>query len=211
MLRRLIYVLLIVSMSGVTSHLFPQQNPETDTIIINSINIITDTGERPAEPVNSREAIKWAHNNNLTLIRDAAPVTDNSAFLITQFQTFIPVSGYKKDRIYRLYIDFFKFEQNSIPFNTKLKIFVRDSFGNKREIAVADINCMREGKIFEAAIPFELSYTGKFDIILHEYSDRTGNWGIWDIIVTSRKLTEVEYIPPESTEKIREFEPKIFK
>lgn len=211
MLLKIIPVIIIITLSGVISILHPQQNQDADTIIINSINIKTETGESPAEPVDNREAARWAYNNGLTLIGDESPVVDNSAFFITQYQTFIPVSGYKKDKLYRLYIDFLKFEQRRIPFNTRLKIFIGSSSGERREIAVADVNCMKKGNFFQADIPFELSYTGRFDIIIHEYSSHNGNWGIWDIIISSKKINEIEVPPVDSAKKLNEAELKIFK
>jgi len=190
---------------------YSQIIPESDTIVINSINIKTETGESPAEVVDFKAASEWAYKARLTLSADAPPVADGKAFFITQFQTVIPVTGYKKDLLYRIYFDFLRYKQDNPPFNTKLKIFVRDIYGNKRQIGTADLSFMSDKKKFEVSVPFDLSYPGKFDIIIHEYSDKTGTWGIWDIIVTSRKLNEIEFMPIESQSQIKEIEPKIFK
>ncbi|HPS86216.1 MAG TPA: hypothetical protein PLY36_05695 [Spirochaetota bacterium] len=191
--------------------IYTQIDPGKDTIIFNSVNIKTETGETAAESVDFKAASEWAYNSHLTLVPDAPPVIDNKAFLITQYQTVIPVTGYNKDLFYRVYIDFFRYSQPKVPFNTKLKIIIRDIDGKRREIGTADVTYMSDKKIFEVSIPFDLSYRGKFDIIIHEYSGKTGNWGIWDIIVTSKKINEIEIMPIDSTEKIKEIEPKIFK
>jgi len=188
-----------------------QSIPESDTVVFNSINIKTDIGESPADVVDFKDAANWAYNLRLTLTPDAPPVIDNKAFFITQYQTVIPVSGYKKDLLYRIYFDFLRYSQSGVPFNSKLKISVRDMSGNQRLIGIANINYMSDKKIFEVSVPFDLSYPGKFDIIINEYSGKTGNWGIWDIIVTSRKLNEIEIMPIESADKMKEIEPKIFK
>lgn len=191
--------------------IYSQINSESDTIIINSVNIKTDTGDSPAENLDFKAISEWAYNAHLNLAPDAPPIIDNKAFFITQYQTVIPVTGYKKDLLYRIYIDFCRYSQAKVPYNSKLKIFIRDISGSRREIGTADITYMSDKKIFEVSIPFDLSYPGKFDIIIHEYSGKTGNWGIWDIIVTSKKINEIEIMPIDSTDKINEIEPKIFK
>ena len=198
--------ILIVS---VLSH--SQDNPVGDTIIINSVNLKTETGDLSAESIDFKDASEWAYGKHLTLAADAPPVVDNKAFFITQYQTVIPVTGYNKDLLYRIYFDFLRYSQKNLPFNSKLKILIRDINGRKREIGTADVSYMSDKKIFEVSIPFDLSYPGKFDIIIHEYSGKTGDWGIWDIIVTSKKINEIEIMPIESSEKINEIEPKIFK
>jgi hypothetical protein len=195
----------------ITGFIYSQDIPERDTIIINSVKIKTDTGTSDSESVDFKDAFNWAYNLRLTLTPDAPPLADNKAFFITQYRTVIPVSGYKKDLLYRIYFDFLRYTQDSVPFNSKLKIFIRDMYGNERQIGTADTRYMSDKKIFEVSIPFDLSYPGKFDIIIHEYSGKTGNWGIWDIIVTSKKINEIEIMPIDSADKIKEIEPKIFK
>lgn len=198
----------IIAASGIV---YSQMNSESDTVVINSINIKTETGESQADIVDFKTASEWAYSRRLTLAPDAPPLVDGKAFFITQYQTVIPVTGYKKDLMYSIHFDFLRYSQNTLPFNTKLKIFVRDMYGNKRHIGTADMSCMSDKKKFEVSIPFDLSYPGRFDIILHEYAGNTGNWGIWDIIVTSKKINEIELMPIESQSIIKEIEPKIFK
>ncbi len=212
MFRRFIYFFFIYTFIIISPvFVFPQNNSEADTMVINSINIRGEKGDIAAESVDFEYASRWAHSMHLVLLPDSPPAVDSRAFLLTQYQTVIPVSGYKKDLLYSIYFDFFKFSEKDLPFNTILKIYVRDIYGNKRLIGTADSRKMKEKKIFEVSVPFDLSYPGKFDIILNEYSEKTGNWGIWDIIISSKKLNEIEIIPADSTEKIKEIELKIFK
>ena len=77
---------------------------------------------------------------------------------------------------------------------------------------IAEVNrqILKENKIFETLIPYELSYTGRFDIIVREYSDVPGKWGIWDMIITEKKIDRIDIIKPDRSEKIKEFVPKIF-
>lgn len=199
-------ILLIIFSSS-----YPQESTGSDTLIINSINVKTETGELPAENIDFKDAANWAYNQHLTLQPDNPPLVDNKAFFITQYQTVIPVSGYRRNLFYKIYFDFLRYCQRSIPFNTRLNIFIRDIYGNKRQVGTATVDSMSDKRIFEVSVPFDLSYPGKFDIIIHEYSGKCGTWGIWDIIVSSKKIDEIEIMPIESAEKIKEIEPKIFK
>ena len=207
----IVFFMVITFFLSIPGFIYPQIDSGSDTFIINSINLKTETGEITAESVDFKDASKSAHNENLMLAADAPPVIDNKAFYITQYQTVIPVAGYKKDLLYRVYFDFLRYNTGDIPFNSKLKIYIRDLYGNKRLIGTADSSYMSDKKIFDLSIPFDLSYPGKFDIIIHEYAVKSGAWGIWDIIVTSKKINEIEIMPIDSTEKIKEIEPKIFK
>ena len=209
MLRKSIIFLFILPI--IITSIYSQNNTESDTIIINSINSKTQTGEMPAESVTFSDAKKWAHSVALTLVPDSPPVIDNSAFFLTNYQTVIPVSGYKKELMYKVFIDFLRYTEAKVPFNSLLKIYIRDIYNNKRHVGTADLSYMSDKKIFEVSVPFDLSYPGRFDIIIQEYSGKTGCWGIWDIIVTSKKISEIKITPLDSTEKIKETEEKIFK
>jgi hypothetical protein len=171
---------------------YPQNSPESDTIIINSINFKKGANDIPAEIVNYKDAAEWAYNIGLTLMSDAPPMVDNKGFFIKQLHIEIPVSGYKKDLFYKAYFDFFRYKEKSLTFDSKLKISIKDIYGNIRYVKTADTGCLTGNKMFEIDIPYDLSYTGKFYIVIQEYAQKTGNWGIWDIIVTARKINEID-------------------
>jgi hypothetical protein len=188
-----------------------QVGSESDTVVINSIMVKTETGESEAEMLDFKTVSEWANHLNLNLTPDAPPVVDGRGFFLSGYQTVIPVTGYKKDLMYRIYFDFLCYSQDALPFNSKLKIFIRDIYGNKRQVGTADVTYMSDKKKFEVTVPFDLSYPGRFDIIIHEYAGKAGNWGIWDIIVTSKKMNEIELMPIDSKSMIKEIDPKIFK
>jgi hypothetical protein len=188
-----------------------QVDSESDTVVINSIIVKTETGESEAEMLDFKTVSEWANHLNLKLTPDAPPVVDGKGFYLSGYQTVIPVTGYKKNLMYTVHFDFLRYSQAAPPFNSKLKIFIRDIYGNKRHAGTADITHMSDKKKFEVSVPFDLSYPGRFDIVIHEYAGRAGNWGIWDIIVTSKKMNEIELMPTDSESKIKEIEPKIFK
>jgi len=171
---------------------YPQNAPESDTIVINSINIKKGVNETAVEIVDYKNASMWAYNIGLTLLPDSPPVIDNKGFFLNQFQTEIPVSGYKRDLFYKAYFDFFRYKESNLPFNSKLKIYIRDIYGNTKHVGTVETSFMSGNKLFELDIPYDLSFPGKFFIIIHEYAQKTENWGIWDIIVTSRKINELD-------------------
>jgi len=208
MLRKSILLLLILPL--IFTSIYSQNNIESNIIIINSITTLTNTGKITTEGVTFDDAKKWAYNSSLTPLPDSPPVIDNRAFFLTNYQTVIPVNGYKKEKMYTILIDFLKYRESKVPFNSVLKIYIRDIYGKKRQIGTADLSCMSEKKIFEVSVPFDLSYPGRFDIIIQEYSGKTGCWGIWDIIVTSEKIDNIKIIPLDSNKKMEQAEEKIF-
>ena len=171
---------------------YSQITPESDTIIINSVNFKKDGADIPVEITDFKNATMWGYNIGLTLLPDAPPVIDNKGFFIKQFQIEIPVTGYNKNLFYKAYFDFFRYKEKSLPFDSKLKIYIRDMYGNIKHVGTAETDCLTGNNLFAVDIPYDLSYTGKFDIIIHEYSRKTETWGIWDIIVTSRKISEID-------------------
>ena len=172
--------------------LYSQDALESDTIIINSININTGAGETAVEIVDYKHVSSWAYNVGLTLLPDAPPVIDNNGFFIKQFQVEIPVSGYKRDLFYKAYFDFFRYKEKNIPFSSRLTIYIKDIYGNMRHVGAVEKNCMTGNNLFEVDIPYDLSYPGNFYIVMHEHSQKAENWGIWDIIITSRKISELD-------------------
>lgn len=196
---------------AVSTLVHSQINSGSDTVVINSIVAKTETGKAEIEMLDFKTIAEWAYHLNLNLVPDAPPLVDSKGFFLSDYQTVIPVTGYKKDLMYTIYFDFMRYRQNNLPFNSKLKIFIRDIYGNKRQVGIADITYMSDKKNFEVSVPFDLSCPGSFDIIVHEYAGKSGNWGIWDIIVTSKKMNEIELMPIDSKSDIKEIEPKIFK
>ena len=146
----------------------------------------------------------------LTALKDAPPFIDNVAFFLTKPHIEIPVSGLEKGKSYSLFIDFVRYRNKNIPFEGMLKIFIRDIHGNSQLVGTADSAVLSSGGLFETLIPFNLSYSGTFTIIIHEYSMKTGNWGIWDIIITSKKTGEFELPKPEKRSELKGAGLKIF-
>jgi hypothetical protein len=65
-------------------------------------------------------------------------------------------------------------------------------YDNIKHVGTAETDCLTGNNLFVVDIPYDLSYTGKFYIIIHEYAQKNETWGIWDIIVSSRKINEID-------------------
>lgn len=154
---------------------------------------------------------KWGKPRGLKIKADAPPVIDGMAFYTPDYSAEFRVEGYDRERDYRLFIDFVKYEGKIQPLNSLLKIWGRGASGKMFLVAEINQNILAEDKIFETLIPYELSSPGRFDIIVREYSDTPGKWGIWDMIVTDKRVDLIEIIRPDASEKMKEIEPKIFK
>jgi len=165
----------------------------------------------PVEIIEYRIASMWAYHTGLTLLADAPPVIDNRGFFIKQFQTEIPVGGYKKDLFYKAYFDFFRYKEKDVPFSSQLKFYIKDIYGNMRHVGTAQTSSLSDDKLFEIDIPYDLSYPGKFYIVIHQHAQKAENWGIWDIIVTSRKISELDEKFIKSLPKNEETKLKISK
>jgi len=154
---------------------------------------------------------KWAKNQGLKVKEDSPPVVDSIAFYTPDFFAEFKIENYNRNKEYKLFVDIVRFSGDTIPVNSLLKISGRSSSGKLFHLAAINREYLKENKIFECLIPYELSSPGKFDIIVREYSDVPGKWGIWDIIITNKKFDTLEIVKPEVSEKIKEIEPKIFK
>lgn len=180
-----------------------------DIIIINPS--YTESAAGRLYRINSAEISKWSKPKGLILKEDAPPVVDGIAFYTPDFFGQFKVDGYDRSRNYKLYIDFVRFSGEIKPVNSLLKIWGRDLSGKMFLIASLNQVFLAEDKIFETLIPYELSSPGRFDIIVREYSDTPGKWGIWDMIITDKRVDRIEIIKPEASEKMKEIDPKIFK
>lgn len=183
--------------------------PLPDIIIINPSE--KDVTTNRLYKINYTEISKWAKPQGLKVKEDALPVIDGLAFYTPDFFAEFKVEGYDRNREYKIYIDFVRFEGGKININSLLKIWGRDYSGKMFFIAEIKKEILEENKIFDAIIPYELSSPGRFDIIVREYSDTPGKWGIWDIIITDKKIDHIELIRPDASEKMKEIDPKIFK
>ena len=181
----------------------------SDMIIINPLD--GDSSTNRLYKINYAAISKWAKPQGLNVKMDAPPVIDGVAFYTPDFFADFKVEGYDKNRGYKLYIDFVRFEGETAYINSILKIMGRDSSGKLYIIAEINRKILNEDKIFETLIPYELSYPGYFNIIVREYSDTPGKWGIWDMIITDKELEQIELTRPDASERLKEIEPKIFK
>ncbi|HPS59461.1 MAG TPA: hypothetical protein PK514_15270 [Spirochaetota bacterium] len=182
-----------------------------ETFIINEVSGPPDTSsDALVSYIDYRTINSRAKSMRQTTVDDAAPYIDNIAFFLVQPRIECPVNGLEKGKNYTIFIDFVRYRGKRIPFDGTLKIFIKDAYGNEQLIGTVDSSIFYSDKIFSAEIPFNLSYSGSFAIIIHEYSMKTGNWGIWDIIVTSKRFDEIGEIKSETTPQLKDSGTKIF-
>lgn len=182
-----------------------------DTFIINEVSGPPDTSSDAYvsyidyKTINSR-----SKSMKLEAVADSEPYIDNTAFFLIHPRIEFPVSGLEKNKSYNIFIDFVRYRGKKVAVEGILRIFIKDAYGNEQLIGTVDSSLLNSDKIFSREIPFNLSYSGSFTIIVHEYSMKTGNWGIWDIIVTSKSIGEIGQIRPETRPQLNDAGTKIF-
>ena len=185
---------------------------ETDTVIINEVSGPPDSSsDAVVNYLNYQKVNEWALTLKMTAINDNPPVTDGIAFFPVHPQIEISVKNLKKGERYFIYIDFVKYLNGKVDIDSTLKIFVQDIYGKRSLISQYRFSSLFSDKIFKAEIPFNLSNPGSFTIIIQEHSAKTGYWGIWDIIVSSRGIEDITPLNIDKRQEMKETGPKIFK
>lgn len=185
---------------------------EADTVIINKLAGPPDTSKDAlVNYMSFRDISDWASSFKMTVLEDSPPYVDGTAFFIMHPHIELPVTGLIKGARYYLYIDFVKYRNSRINVASFLKIYIQDIYGKKTLISRYSFSSLFADEKFVAEIPFNLSNPGSFTIIIQEYSDKTGYWGIWDIIVSSKKLEDILPAGSDTRPELRETDPKIFR
>lgn len=142
----------------------------------------------------------WARARGLEIIPDRGPVTDNQAFYFMNFRGVINISGLRRGERYNLLIDFVKYKKDTTSFLSYLKLFIRDKNGDEHHLATLDKNELFNEKIFETSLPFRFTYDESFELIIYEYSETPGTWGIWDMVIYPEKvdIQTIHTIEPET-------------
>lgn len=196
------------SAGGITGNMTIQPGVK-DTVIINPLDAEI-SGSR-LQFISYEAIAKFWKPERVQVAEDLGPVVDNIAFYMPAYSAVFKVGGYDRELNYRLALDIVKFRSKPRPLNSLLKIWGRNSSGRMFLLAELNENNLTDKKIFETLIPYELSYPGSFDIIVKEYSDLPGRWGIWDVIITARRIDQIEAVKPDTSVKMKETELKIFK
>ncbi len=153
----------------------------------------------------------WARARGLEAIPDRGPVVDNKAFYFMNFRGVFNISGLKGSERYNLLIDFVKYKKNSNSLLSYIKLFIRDKNGKEHLLAALDKNDLFNEKIFETSLPFMFTYDESFELIIYEYSEIPGTWGIWDMIIYPETvdINSIQNIDPDTPEKSMEHNLKI--
>ena len=209
-------LLFLVCIFLITPLLFADNSSESSTkdiYVINSRSDKINTAESGSIKILEQSQIEdWARARGLELIPDRGPVIDNSALYLIDFRGIFSVTSLKKEKRYNLRIDFVKFRRGNNSLLSHLKLYIRDKRGFEHFLMRLDKNELFAEKIFETSLPFRFSYEGDFDLILYEYSEVPGVWGIWDIIIYPEDIDidSINRIEPETSEESMKHNLKIF-
>jgi len=142
----------------------------------------------------------WARARGLEIIRDRGPVIDDRAFYFMDFRGVFNISGLRSSERYTLLIDFVKYKKISHSPLSYVKLFIRDKNGEEHFLTAIDKNELFNEKIFEMSLPFRFTYDESFELIIYEYSEIPGTWGIWDIIIYPETIdiNSIQNIEPQN-------------
>jgi len=154
----------------------------------------------------------WARARGLEIIPDRGPFIDNSALYFSDFRGIFNVGPLKNDKLYILRIDFVKFKRGNTSLFGYVKLYIRDKKGVEHFLIRLDRKELFREKVFETPLPFRFSYEGDFELILYEYAEVPGIWGIWDIIIYPEgvEIDLIKEIEPEKTDESMKHNLKIF-
>ncbi|HOK01224.1 MAG TPA: hypothetical protein PLD85_01905 [Spirochaetota bacterium] len=159
-----------------------------DTIIINPSNLLEGL-----KFLSYRDLFNWAKFNSLQVFKDSPPVVDNYAFYMLNYKKSFLVEGYQRDLIYYLYIDFVRFKGRKNIITSKLRISIKNIYEKVHTLAELNESILSQDYCI-IPLPYEVTIHGKFYLLFDELSDTPGKWGIWDIIISSKKLREINFI-----------------
>lgn len=185
----------------------------TDIHVINSRSDRVNASKSGTIKILEKSQIEdWARARGLEIIPDRGPFIDNSALYFSDFRGVFTVGPLKNDKRYMLRIDFVKFRSGNTSLFGYVKLYIRDKQGVEHFLIRLDRNELFREKVFETPLPFRFSYEGDFELILYEYSEVPGIWGIWDIIIypESVEIDLIKEIEPEKTDESMEHNLKIF-
>ena len=159
--------------------------------------------------IESHTIYKWGRSHNLYMRPDLQPVIDDLAGYIPQEGMLsINLNGLKRGSYYTMWINFVTFgNPQSASFSSLLKVFIKNDYYSYRELAVFSLGNMLPQPV-KIPIPFELSESGKVNILFEEYNNSKTfrsktTWGIWDMIIADVDNLESVLIPKPETKAIQ--------
>lgn len=133
----------------------------------------------------SYDIYRWGRSMGLFLVDDASPFIDKKAVFVSPYGAEFKIKNLNKHKNYILWIDFVKYKGDKSKISSRLKILA-----DKRILCDLSFGDLKGHGLFKLELPRDLVYDGSVLVRMEEYSDKTGFWGIWDMIVSSEKLPE---------------------
>lgn len=150
-------------------------------------------------PFNGRTIKEWAASKGLDLMNDREPVVDDTAAYVGPYGSTITINGMSRDGRYRLWIDFVRFTPGEKRPVSQLKIFASARNMDSRCISVVRPSDIGDSYYF-VDIPQTISARGAVELRFVEYGASSGNWGVWDIIVSAvGELPRQDDIPKDES------------
>lgn len=211
--KPLLFILPILILTSILFADNVSQSSLTDIYIINSRSDRVNAAKSGSIKILEHNQIEdWANARGLEVIPDRGPLVDNSALYFVDFRGVFSVGPLRKDQHYTLRIDFVKFRSGSTTLSGYVKLYIRDKKGVEHFLMRLDNKELFKEKIFETSIPFRFSYDGDFELILYEYAEVAGIWGIWDIIIypEGMEIDLIKEIEPEKSDESLKHNLKIF-
>ncbi len=123
-------------------------------------------------------------SKGLVLVDDREPVVDDTAAYVGPYGSTIAVNGLTRDGRYRLWIDFVRLSPAEKRPGSLLKIYAVASAGEPCCIGSVRFSDIGDSYYY-MDIPRTVSARGAVELRFVEYGASSGNWGVWDIIVST--------------------------
>lgn len=190
-------IIIILTFSLLSLQIALGEEKSYHTIVFNGERSAMELSHPWARALTLREIYNWSRSRRFSLIADRPPVVDGRAFYVSKFGSAINIADLKKDRTYRMWIDFVTFhEAPTSGIQSRLEIFV-----DRELITVLNFgDITEENNPYRIDIPYDCSIDGSVTIRFQEYSPSGGFWGIWDIVV-SESVEMPKVITREDVEK----------
>ena len=135
-------------------------------------------------PITRSEIAAWGPGKGFVVEDDREPVVDHMAAYVSSRGSVVSIGGLSRGVCYRVWIDFVRIRYGKDGPPSTLKIFAAAPGFEKRSVETfLQGDCAEGYRHFD--LPLDMTSMGSVELIFVEYAPRPGNWGVWDIIVSS--------------------------
>lgn len=134
-----------------------------------------------------KEILEWAVARQMVPVPDLPPVRDDRALFIGRYGSSVMFTGLDKEKKYILWIDFLKYNRNSLfRYDTMLTVEVRAPGSSAPAMKIELQPAMISGeKLYRLELPYRHTSWGAVEISFREQAFTGGIWALWDMILAS--------------------------